>query len=124
MDGVLIRGDAQLHDPGGDWRGILLREIGELGIGVYCTQLFQADGENAVQMTKRVKYRAYPSNPLKYGTYLPDIIASCFKLDPEQRLGMKDTSIIRTLWSHGVTGNWGLPTSDLRREGKGRRHSR
>lgn len=37
-------------------------------------------------MTRRVKYRAYPSNLLKYGTDLPNIIASCFRLDPEQRL--------------------------------------
>lgn len=50
---------------------------------------FQTAGENTVQVTKRVKHRAYPSIPPEYGTDLPDIITSCFRLDPEQRPGMK-----------------------------------
>lgn len=50
---------------------------------------FKAAGEKTVQMTKRVKHRAYPSIPPEYGTDLSDIIASCFRLDPEERPGMK-----------------------------------
>lgn len=54
------------------------------------TPTFYVDGENAIQMTKRIQHRAYPRIPIEYGEDLPLIISTCFSLNPEQRPSMKD----------------------------------
>lgn len=51
---------------------------------------FYVNGENTIQMTRRIQHRAYPRIPIEYGDDLPEIISSCFSLNPEQRPAMKD----------------------------------
>lgn len=51
---------------------------------------FQANGQTDFQITRQIRHKAYPLIPPEYGTDLPEIISSCFSLDPEKRPGMKD----------------------------------
>lgn len=51
---------------------------------------FYVDGDDDVQVSRRIKYLAYPQIAAEYGVDFKQFVTCCFSLNPERRLGMKE----------------------------------
>lgn len=51
---------------------------------------FYVDGDDDIQVSRRIKYLAYPQIPTEYGVNFKQFVTGCFSLNPERRLGMKE----------------------------------